>query len=707
MDINNNPLTLFCLVDGDAPSRAFCVDIDQEETVGHLKDLIKAKKSKDFSDIDANMLTLWRVSIPDDNLSSAITVDVLGDKTELKNPRTSICKLFSESSYDKPYILVQRPPSELGLSTNKKRRITEGWKQYTASDGKVVDLPPSWIDILASTEFVPEPRAAFDHLKHDLQAGDAIIIPSMGQTPKDFGFHGQGHSFFVTEQMLALWEDMHRDQQYAGVLDKNKQDESTLEVLKRFLAMNKDILTGAEFEMMARNYNGKDDISTDDISTDAISVIFQDLLKSKNRKTLLLVDEHCKLYKEKPYVPDKFKVLAPLNSYHWWGEDVKGSRVIFTGTTHAKYNMRVLEERYRLKSLVFVGPLSRHVFSKLLDTHPRLAGPAIREEVEAITNCVPRELVYLSAAVKHLPDPISLRNLQKWTRDRTKDFQSTAKGFYDTCTPFMKGRFYDALLRAFLGCTDAINFHPDFLDLGLVYRCEGLVYWHEDYSRIRTQHRILCRPAQRALLELFKMRPLPETINRRIYDGGMDEVQFMRALSHQLICTNEPIELDATDLNGKKPATILLDFSDDTIQDQWSLGFGHNKVTVRDGRACSRFNFMLGPVLIQVSDRDFGYHNSGSTNLSKAFNVRDDNGTNQIERYLNDLYGPNHSAIIKDNRFVVTRDGVPLPGFRVVYIRGSPGNLSDPYLVEKYPDVRHVTFEEVREKLLKNVTYGD
>jgi hypothetical protein len=97
----------------------------------------------------------------------------------------------------------------------------------------------------------------------------------------------------------------------AGLLDKNKQDESALQVVKRFLAINKDILTGAELEMLVRDYNGMGDISTD-----AASLIFRTLLMSRDRKTLLLVDEHRKLFQKEPYVPDKFKSLVPLKSYH-------------------------------------------------------------------------------------------------------------------------------------------------------------------------------------------------------------------------------------------------------------------------------------------------------------------------------------------------------------------------------------------------------
>ena len=150
--------------------------------------------------------------------------------------------------------------------------------------------------------------------------------------------------------------------------------------------------------------------------------------------------------------------------------------------------MTILDESYRPRSVVFVGPLSRHVFSKLLDTYPRLAAPAIREEVTAITNCVPRELVYLSAAVEDLPEPISLDNLDEWTERQTKDFLLTAKTYYESRTPFRKNDFYKALLQTFLGSTSTVDFEWDFLDLGLIYRSK-------DVGRIATQHHILCRPA--------------------------------------------------------------------------------------------------------------------------------------------------------------------------------------------------------------------
>ncbi|KAG0302864.1 hypothetical protein BGZ97_002144, partial [Linnemannia gamsii] len=48
-------------------SNAFPVEIESTKTIGSLKELFKAKKTNDFQDVDADRLTLWRVSIPDDD----------------------------------------------------------------------------------------------------------------------------------------------------------------------------------------------------------------------------------------------------------------------------------------------------------------------------------------------------------------------------------------------------------------------------------------------------------------------------------------------------------------------------------------------------------------------------------------------------------------------------------------------------------------
>ncbi|KAG0361522.1 hypothetical protein BG005_008112 [Podila minutissima] len=526
--MTNTHLTLFCLVDGEATSQAFSIEIDQTKTVHDLKGAIKTKKAPRFDDVAAHKITLWRVSIPDDDDDEEeeedlpILLDNIPGKDKKKlEARRELSDVFD----DKPakimvHAIVQRPPpaqyppfsdyisqkrraaEEQDLPKNKKIRITEGWIQYTASDGKVVDLPPLWIDILASTEFVPEPRTAFDRLKNDLRAGDAIDIPSMGQTPKDFGRHGVAGRFFVTEQMLELWEEIHGEQDYtyrrllsgpmgvgksylsyflaarayaegwlvlyisdAGQLATPTEDYSVLEVVKRFLALNKDILTAAQLGMLVDDSTG-----TRDILIKAAWLIFRNLLMQNKRRTLLVVDEHGKMFKDKQPLPERFTYLNPLSDFHWWGEDAKGSRVIFTGTAHANYEMTIVDQSYRLRSVAFVGPLSDAVFLKLLDTHPRLNLPKIKYDVKMITNCVPRELVYLSAFLERVPGLISEDHLQDYSGDRAKFFLHVAEKYYNGLEATGKKKFYNALLQTFLFNTTSVDFEWEFVDLGLVYR---------------------------------------------------------------------------------------------------------------------------------------------------------------------------------------------------------------------------------------------
>ncbi|KAF8933774.1 hypothetical protein BGZ58_006114 [Dissophora ornata] len=293
-------LRLFCLVDGDTISRAFSVIASSGSTVDQLRDLIKAKQTVALSDVNASELMLWHVSvlITDDGQDFPILQDALNPNKP--RPTSKLSSVFGKHvPEDSIHIIVQRPPP--------------GWKQYTASDGKVVDLPPPWIDMLASTEFVPEPRTVFYHLKDDLQAGDYITMPSMGQSPKVSGRYGNHpRKLFVTEQMLELWKDIHGDQEHTEVLNRDDENESALQLVERFLALNKDILAGAELEKLFNSYNG-----TRDISDNALSVIFDSLLMSRDRKTLLLVDEHGKLFEKELYVPDKFRSLVPLSWFHW------------------------------------------------------------------------------------------------------------------------------------------------------------------------------------------------------------------------------------------------------------------------------------------------------------------------------------------------------------------------------------------------------
>lgn len=315
-----------------------------------------------------------------------------------------------------------------------------------------------------------------------------------------------------------------------------------------------------------------------------------------------------------------------------------------------------------------------------------------------ITNCVPRELVRLSAFIEHVPDPVSAENLQAFTQSRTNFFQRVAEKYYRGLESIDKKRFYEALLQTFLHNTANVDFQWEFVDLGLVFRRK-----EPPYQQSRCH--ILCRPAQKALLGVFRFFDLPKDIKDRLRIGDLSGKEFEEALFHQLLCVKKPIRLKTTDLNNKNESTIDVDFDECiTIKSpNVSLGQGCHNILSHGYPDYPRFDYMLGPKFFQVSVSDFQIHDTGSAKIEKAFEDRGRDGLNQIERYLNDMYGAGHSAKITNNRFVVTKGGVPVPGFRVVYIRGRPGKLSHPQLVKRLPDVAHIAFEEIREKLFKNV----
>ena len=109
-------LNLFCLVDGEPTSRAFPINASLADTVGNLKDHIKAKNAVDFSDVDANKLTLWKVSIPMNAAKKhdAVILDSLDSKEELF-PSDELSDIFGKTPpKGTAHIIVQRPPPGKG-----------------------------------------------------------------------------------------------------------------------------------------------------------------------------------------------------------------------------------------------------------------------------------------------------------------------------------------------------------------------------------------------------------------------------------------------------------------------------------------------------------------------------------------------------------------------------------------------------------------
>ncbi|KAF9307624.1 hypothetical protein BG003_000453, partial [Podila horticola] len=108
--MTDHHLTLFCLVDGE--STPFPVEIEPTKTIGGLKKAIKDEKAIAFADVDADMLTLWRVSIPvvPKKERKEISLADVPSNEEL-DETDDVSDVFKETPPKKTiHIIVQRPP---------------------------------------------------------------------------------------------------------------------------------------------------------------------------------------------------------------------------------------------------------------------------------------------------------------------------------------------------------------------------------------------------------------------------------------------------------------------------------------------------------------------------------------------------------------------------------------------------------------------
>ncbi|CAG8642695.1 7392_t:CDS:1, partial [Diversispora eburnea] len=592
-------------------------------------------------------------------------------------------------------------------------RIEDSWESYTASDGNSVQLPPKIIDMLKNDKFVPEPRNNFVTAFQNLQVSQSIILPNFGQKPKHFAEGYQGNTLFITQQMIDIWNTLSADQErsikrvlsgpmgvgksyisyflaskaYAEgwlmlyIADANelneREEEKAGEVICRyFIAQNKDILTAAELGQLVQYTNRYS------VEVAATGEILGNLLKQVNRKTLFIVDEHGALF-ENEIVPNRLQILNPLMNLPYWGEHYKGVRVIFTGTAHAKYERTHMQNGQREWWIIYVGPLQDDVFDALLQMHPILKIPSIKEEVKKVTNCVPRELIHLAEYVNKLSitsiDVNTFKRVVKGFEDQRVDkILIIAQKYYNDIPKNEKNRYYAALTSMFVPSIPPVQFEWKFLDLGLIYRYkDNVIHYHP-----------LCRSAQKALLKMYMSFDLPENIRNQLRIGELTGDQFEEALFNRFVCrSNTTTLLEATDLNNRPTSPVKIMFEDYAVikNSGLSLGPGYDKVLGRGFNGYPRFDYMLGPMFIQVSISDFQAHNKAQSNIKNAFkrpmdrlssiSISQIGGRNQIEMYLDEMYGSGHIADIdlSTHRFVVTRNKQPVPGFCIVYIRGSPG----------------------------------
>ncbi|KAG0085100.1 hypothetical protein BGZ93_008019 [Podila epicladia] len=190
--MTDNRLNLFCLVEGESISSAFPIKTLPHDSTGDLKRLIMAEVLDTFNGVNTKDLTIWRVSIPNDDDDDDIPIllnNVTSDKKKL-GLATRLSKVFPrELPEETIHIIVQRPPTALkrgrehDFEDPRKLPKISDWVKYAAKDGPV-DLPPLLVSLLNNGQFMPAPRNEFKQQLDNIPVGQKITLSSIGQRPK-------------------------------------------------------------------------------------------------------------------------------------------------------------------------------------------------------------------------------------------------------------------------------------------------------------------------------------------------------------------------------------------------------------------------------------------------------------------------------------------------------------------------------------------
>ncbi|KAF9578764.1 hypothetical protein BGW38_005280 [Lunasporangiospora selenospora] len=168
-----NPLSLFCVVDGEATSNAFSVEIERSKTANQIKDVIKAKNPDTFNGIDAKNLTLWRVMNPNkDDDETPILLDNVPENEKMKLGATNKVSIFGAAlPEDTIHVIVQRPPS----ATKQERedgaddRDAKRHRSHITAAGPVQWHGPSLM--------LPFPeRSLSEEVRRGICAGNSFVV---------------------------------------------------------------------------------------------------------------------------------------------------------------------------------------------------------------------------------------------------------------------------------------------------------------------------------------------------------------------------------------------------------------------------------------------------------------------------------------------------------------------------------------------------
>ncbi|KAI5992795.1 hypothetical protein EDD15DRAFT_2167804, partial [Pisolithus albus] len=109
-------LDLNCLVLGDTRDRIFPVELANSETVGTLREAIKSKKQHALHSVDADRLSLYRTSLPDNGELEDKLRSLAFDEPLLST--STLASIFTDLPLEGHLHIVVRPLPESRLFTS-------------------------------------------------------------------------------------------------------------------------------------------------------------------------------------------------------------------------------------------------------------------------------------------------------------------------------------------------------------------------------------------------------------------------------------------------------------------------------------------------------------------------------------------------------------------------------------------------------------
>ncbi|KAG0261429.1 hypothetical protein DFQ27_002952 [Actinomortierella ambigua] len=209
---NANTLTALCLVDGEATSNTFVVDIAPNKTVAHLMEHIKTKLTPRFDE-----LSLWRVMIPISDIDDDVPIllnNVSTNDKKMLDPATCLSIVFPDGLPDESIHVIVQHPSELSFLRCVPDAIIGEEQESNAdpspslSTASLSPVPRPW-DILHSVrsmelgstprymhpQFMKDRTFRSESMLHDLfrhDLGSVKVLPPFAETAQSMRLrHGK------------------------------------------------------------------------------------------------------------------------------------------------------------------------------------------------------------------------------------------------------------------------------------------------------------------------------------------------------------------------------------------------------------------------------------------------------------------------------------------------------------------------------------